>query len=414
MFPVWAADSRHILFEGDDLNGARDWWVTPIEEGAPKATHALEVLRKITSSVGAPEQWVNGRVLFSATGQQRFHLWEIAVSPVDWQASLAVRQLTQGDDSDQVGTIGRDGKLMFTRMHVSQDLWSLPVTANSGLVTGPLRQITDDHAVDQEPSITPDGTKLLYVSDKTGIRDIWIRNPKTGVEEPVTAYNPVGNRPVLALEGARIAYPTNVNGGCAVQVKNLGPSATTSTLKGCFNIWDWSHDGSNMLIYTPGDSVRSVDLFKLGPEIRLPVLTHRRLRFFDAAFSPDGRWLAFTAGVSPTNAQVYAAKFREAPIPESEWTAITTDGGGFSAWSPDGGLLYFHSNRDGFPCIWAQKLDSANRPSGPAVAVKHFHSISLGTYLMRPTDFRMSVSNDQLVLNLIKQSANLWVTTKSE
>ena len=43
-------------------------------------------------------------------------------------------------------------------------------------------------------------------------------------------------------------------------------------------------------------------------------------------------------------------------------------------WSPDGGVLYFLSERDGFRCIWAERLDRlTKRPSGDPFPVFHFH-----------------------------------------
>ena len=43
-------------------------------------------------------------------------------------------------------------------------------------------------------------------------------------------------------------------------------------------------------------------------------------------------------------------------------------------WSPDGNLLYYLSDRDGFRCIWAQSLNPATKhPEGEAFTVLHFH-----------------------------------------
>src|SRR5262249_60986212 len=94
--------------------------------------------------------------------------------------------------------------------------------------------------------------------------------------------------------------------------------------------------------------------------------------------------------------------------------AITRDGGGFSGWSPDGGVIYFRSDRDGFQCIWSQKLDSVKRPAGSPVAVQHFHSIAFGTYMVSASDYHLSVAKDRLALNLAKGTADLWVTAKGE
>jgi hypothetical protein len=33
-------------------------------------------------------------------------------------------------------------------------------------------------------------------------------------------------------------------------------------------------------------------------------------------------------------------------------------------------------------------------------------------YMIRPSDFHMSVTKDRLVLNLMQETANLWITGK--
>jgi Tol biopolymer transport system component len=411
-FPVWSPDSQFLLFEGGDTPGWRDWWVTPLEGGAAKATRALQMLNNI--AVHAPERWWNGKILFSATEQEHPHLWEMALSSTDWQATGPARQLTNGDAIEQVAAIHKDGRLLFTRMRAAEDVWSLPVDANRGISTGELRQITNG-GVNQVPSITADGAKLAYVSNKSGLRDIWVRYPDTSQEESITRFAQVGDRPAISFDGKRLAYPSVAgNGQCSVLVADLERENKISTLPGCFNIWGWSPDGSSLAIYAPKESIRSVDIFRIGAGERRPLLSHSSYSFFDAAFSPDGAWLTFTSGPSAVSSQVYVAPFHGAAIRESEWIPITGEGGHLSAWSPDSSVLYFHSSRDGFQCIWSQKLGPGKRPVGSAQAVQHFHSVAFGTYLMNPRDFHMSVSRDRLVLNLVKETANLWVTAKSK
>ena len=74
------------------------------------------------------------------------------------------------------------------------------------------------------------------------------------------------------------------------------------------------------------------------------------------------------------------APFRgAAEIPESQW--IPVNGSAYDRqprWSPDGNLIYFHSNRDGFQCLWWQRLDPVTkRPAGAAFNVYHIHSARL-------------------------------------
>jgi hypothetical protein len=60
---------------------------------------------------------------------------------------------------------------------------------------------------------------------------------------------------------------------------------------------------------------------------------------------------------------------------QSQWIPIT-DGQGLdrnAVFSADASLLYFLSERDGFRCIWAQRLDRQCRPRGAAFPVVHLH-----------------------------------------
>ena len=83
-----------------------------------------------------------------------------------------------------------------------------------------------------------------------------------------------------------------------------------------------------------------------------------------------------------------------------------------SYWSPDGNLLYFLSDRDGFRCIWAQPLDAGNeRPDGEAKSVLHFHGgrRSLRGVGNRVSAIRLSVARDQLVFALGELTGNIWM-----
>ena len=93
--------------------------------------------------------------------------------------------------------------------------------------------------------------------------------------------------------------------------------------------------------------------------------------------SPDGRWISFHAIPGPEARRVYVVPFKGAVLQdEKAWIPIT-DGEGterYADWSPDGNLLYFLSERDGFRCIRGQRLDPATKHLvGPPFDVYHFH-----------------------------------------
>ena len=89
-----------------------------------------------------------------------------------------------------------------------------------------------------------------------------------------------------------------------------------------------------------------------------------------------------------------------AAIPDG---AFVTDGKSADRepyWSPDGNLLDYLSDRDGFRCIWAQRLERITRlPVGPPVAVYHFHSArrSLANVSSATGLVGLSIAADQVV-----------------
>ena len=83
-------------------------------------------------------------------------------------------------------------------------------------------------------------------------------------------------------------------------------------------------------------------------------------------------------------------------------------------FSPDGNLLYFTSNRDGFVCLWAQRLDPAKKPIGPAFAIHHLHSARLSMLNMSLPDLDISVAHDKIVFNLGELTGNIWMTELGE
>ena len=88
------------------------------------------------------------------------------------------------------------------------------------------------------------------------------------------------------------------------------------------------------------------------------------------------RWLAFSAVKQPGRNQIFIAPFPEgAGSDENAWIPVTDGfhGDSHMAWSADGRMLYFLSDRDGSMCLWAQTLGPGMKPQGPLKSILHFH-----------------------------------------
>jgi WD40-like Beta Propeller Repeat len=141
---------------------------------------------------------------------------------------------------------------------------------------------------------------------------------------------------------------------------------------------------------------------------------------FHAFFSWDDRWVAFKAlPLEGMKTQIMIAPVRNGVAGrEAKWIAVTD--GRYTddkpQFSPDGNTMYFTSTRDGYLCIWAQKLDPVTkRPVGEPFGYEHFHN-SAGQDAVTfwgggggvfPD---LSVARDKMLIELPQFRAEVWMT----
>jgi hypothetical protein len=145
------------------------------------------------------------------------------------------------------------------------------------------------------------------------------------------------------------------------------------------------------------------------------IAVHATYKLHSARFSPDARWVAFHAEIAPYKRRIFIALLQGETLGgESQWIPITagTDIDIAPAWSPDGNLLYFISERDGFRCIWAQRLHPDSRIAlDPPFAVQHFHTGAralLTNFRANPLQIGLSASDRGIVYSLEELRGNIW------
>ena len=102
------------------------------------------------------------------------------------------------------------------------------------------------------------------------------------------------------------------------------------------------------------------------------------------------------------------------PVTSDEWIAVTDEDTFHDKplWSPDGRLLYFTSDQDGYRCIWAQRLDpNTKRPVGSPFAVYHSHSARRSLLNADILKLELAVAPGKLVFQLGEITGNIWMAT---
>jgi Tol biopolymer transport system component len=257
-------------------------------------------------------------------------------------------------------------------------------------VTGTLRRLTDDAAVDRRPSISRDGKKLLFLPDRVGSKDVWMKDLATGKDTNLTATPLPEIRVRVSADGSNVFYNQRVSGRQPpILVVGSRGGVSKNVCTDCGILLGVSADG-NKIIYW-GETTLHLFLLDVETGQKTEIIPSTAYSKYRPLFSPDGRWLTFTASVGANPRKVYVAPLRAQT--EGNWIAVTDALSGVNEpdWSPDGNLIYFLSSQDGLQCIWAQRLDpSTKRPVGSPFEIHHFSSSrrSLTTFMMEISVFQ--------------------------
>jgi eukaryotic-like serine/threonine-protein kinase len=168
------------------------------------------------------------------------------------------------------------------------------------------------------------------------------------------------------------------------------------------------------VLYRKGTVIRAFDLLSRQDSL---FLRSDDYGLFQTKFSPDRRWVTFGAS-RRGRSRLFIAALRDATTPaaENEWIPLTGDEGWADKprWSPDGNLIYFISNRDGFFCLWAQRVAAqTKRPIGAPMSIAHFHGSRLSVGNVGFAVLGLSVARDKIAFNLGELTGNIWVTNLS-
>ena len=419
--PVWSPDGKHLLFTGRpdriDLRTS-DWWVTPVEGGKAVRTNAFAVFRK--TNLGAyisPSAWVSGpdRILFSARSGDTTNLWEVPISPMTFEIAGAPRRLTFGTGLEASPSIAQESpRVAFADLNQTFDLWGLPLDPNGGKVTGEPMRLTEGPSSASGPFVSADGRKMGFNrAGKGGKLDLWLKELPSGKETPLFV-SPVPNQyGCISPDGSRVAYVVTENQASSLYVIPAAGGEPERLGQRCGPPNGWSPDGQLIVYETAGN--RALVLLDVASGQKTEILKHPKYGVSRGRFSADGKWLSFHAIPGPAARRVYVAPFRGAVLhDEKDWIPIT-DGEGmerYADWSPDGNVLYFLSERDGFRCIRGQRLNPATKhPLGPPFDVYHFHHArrSLGT--VDPIGISPTVARDKIVFSMIETTGGIWMAT---
>jgi Tol biopolymer transport system component len=347
--PRWSPDARQVAYHRT-VTSVGDLFIVEAGGGTPR-----QVTRDATVQQGFAWSPDGSRIIFSSARGATIrylpsmNLWSIRPDGGD------LRQLTFGEISYTSPDISRSGAIVASRLRVQSDVWRIPVDGdpreNAATAVRVTRQTSQVHT----PSIAPDGREVAYVSDGGSHGNIWVHSLATGESRRITdEQDPelMVGLPLWSPTQAHIAYFT--------------------ALRDSLNYWVLSPDGSNRRMLAPQAGW--------------------------ATWSPDGRWLYYSA-------QPSWKQLKKTPVDGGDAIVVRSDTATRPALSPDGGTLYYVIELP----IWTGGSDYEIRTATPET--------SEGRVLARIPDHRaalffhpvISPDGRWLAVALVDEPANnLW------
>jgi len=342
---AWTPDGKFIAFSGDSPRGGsqifllsvedssaepitepqgqdRDWgpafspdgtqmaFVRGNGAGFPEEVYVMALnggpARQLTNERAAimgPPTWSQDgtNVIFSSTKEGDPALWAIPAS-----GGAATRMVGTGSATWHPVIAKHSGQMAAQKISRSSGVYCLPVDGEPGKNTPFV--VTSTNGRNEGPQPSPDGRRLVFMSDRSGYVEIWV---------------------------------SNRDGSSPAQLTNLHGSGTPR----------WSPDGlwiafdSTTHDFSGGTGVSSVWVVSsMGGVPR--ALVKDEFENSVPSWSHDGKWVYFGSNRSGKD-QVW-----KVPAEGGTPVQVTRDGGFAALESVDGGTVYFAKTRYDNPELW--------------------------------------------------------------
>ncbi|MCU1268376.1 MAG: exported protein of unknown function [Acidobacteria bacterium] len=210
-------------------------------------------------------------------------------------------------------------------------------------------RLTTNAAYDDQPKWSPDGSKIVFMSNRDGNFEIYSMNADGSNQTRLTNNPAADGFPAWSPDGSKIAFVNgdlrapesfeifvmNADGNNRIRLTN------DSLIDG---VPAWSPDGTKIVFMSGAGSVFNPNAFEIfvmnADGTNRTQLTSNSVADGQPSYSPDGSKILFASGdaMNPNGVEIFVMNANGSNRTQLTTNSITD---GFPSWSPDGSKIVF-------------------------------------------------------------------------
>ena len=286
--PVFSPDGKTIAFVRSYSNSAREIFVVPTSGGTPKQlTSDKRPIFGLTWTADSRE------LVFSANRGGGRGLWRLPAS-----GGTPERIVVTGQNPSFPAISRQGNRLAYTDSYSDSNLYLYEGAGFAGRAVpgkfGEPTPILTSTREDTSPQFSPDGTKLVFTSQRNGSEELFAADSQGGQSRQLTSFDgPNAGTPHWSPDGRWIAFDSRAKSSPDLYVISAeGGQAHQLTTELAFDSQpSWSHDGR--WIYFTSDRSGRGEIWKLPAEGGQAIQITRG-GAFEGYEAPDGKLFYFT------------------------------------------------------------------------------------------------------------------------
>jgi Tol biopolymer transport system component len=231
MAPCFSPDGKWLAFLRAVSSGIGDVWIAPVAGGEPRRVTTDN--RSILAMTWGPD---GHSIVFSSNRMRNHALWRI---PVSGGTPSRVPMVSENASDPAFSRDGR--RMVYAQLFEDTNIWRFDLEKRDAP-----RKVISSTQYDSSPTISPDGTRVAFRSNRSGSNEIWQSDTSGRAAWQVTHVGgALTGSPKWSPDGQWIAFDSRPDGQADIYVvpANGGEMRRISNSPAEDVVPNWSRDG---------------------------------------------------------------------------------------------------------------------------------------------------------------------------